>query len=159
MTDFDLDLHNTLASMSAIADKLYDQRVKATIEWHRRRAWRRDGPQNVTIKVPLDWGDGVDEDDMNSCNVPLASFVRGLTAALESIPEEYRTTARYEADSDYEGWTSLGGGGVTYTRMETPEEVSARLAEYDQRVANDVRKEMASELALYRQLRAKYEGR
>jgi hypothetical protein len=57
--------------------------------------------------------------------LPLIETIKILQEALATIPEEYRGTAKlnFSASGDY---ASLSGGGVTYLRPETDEELADR---------------------------------
>lgn len=57
-----------------------------------------------------------------------AEFLEAVQTAFNEIPEEYRDSAVFDADPDYEFGETYSALRLTYERPETPPEASARRA-------------------------------
>lgn len=80
--------------------------------------------ENVTVKLedaPVSYGEGNGDEEME---VGLVDMIERLQACLESVPREYRDSAKVRiwASGDY----ASAYVEVNYTRPETDEEIAAK---------------------------------
>lgn len=85
---------------------------------------------------------------------PLADFIVVLEDARRQIPERFRSSAGIEIESDYESCSvSIV---IYYDRPETPDEIAARVTEYESYRRDSAVAEEARERAELERLKKKY---
>lgn len=84
----------------------------------------------------------------------LNKVIDSLLTIRESIPDEYRATARCEISNDSEFDMTYATIHVSYDRPETPEETAARKAK-DKQEANERER---IERSMFERLKARFEG-
>jgi hypothetical protein len=91
--------------------------------------------------------------------MPLADFIKEMTALLNSIPEEHRDDAMFDldVDDDYYGGSSTVTTTVYYDRLETDAEVTEREAAARRSAEESRRYNEQRERQIYEQLKAKFE--
>ena len=101
----------------------------------------------VGLNSPVDPEDYIDK--------PLAQVIAELTDLLNSIPSEYRGSAKFELNQWGDQWGDHGKAGheIYYERPETNEEAKNRIAKVEARKEARENRERANLAAL----KAKYE--